>query len=114
MFWTLGYDTIYAHQDKEDDVLIGVKSSALALGRAQTRPWLFVFYAAALLLWGAAGACGGAWPDSGSALAAAALQLAGRRHGSMTEDPLDCLAKFRSNRFGRLAAVCRDRLRPTP
>ena len=32
--WTLGYDTIYAHQDKEDDVLIGVKSSALALGRA--------------------------------------------------------------------------------
>ena len=30
--WTLGYDTIYAHQDKEDDALIGVKSSALALG----------------------------------------------------------------------------------
>ena len=34
IFWTLGYDTIYAHQDKEDDARIGVKSSALALGRA--------------------------------------------------------------------------------
>ena len=47
----LGYDTIYAHQDKEDDVLIGVKSSALALG-PRTRPWLFIFYAAAAALWG--------------------------------------------------------------
>ena len=45
--WTLGYDTIYAHQDKEDDVRIGVKSSALALGE-RTRPWLFAFYAVAL------------------------------------------------------------------
>src|SRR5258707_12354934 len=52
--WTLGYDTIYAHQDKEDDALIGVKSSALALGR-RTRPCLFLFYAAAAGLWGAAG-----------------------------------------------------------
>ena len=38
--WVIGYDTIYAHQDKEDDVLIGVKSSALALGEA-TKTWLF-------------------------------------------------------------------------
>ena len=44
VFWTLGYDTIYAHQDKEDDVRIGVKSSALALG-SRTRPFLFAFYA---------------------------------------------------------------------
>src|SRR5207302_203825 len=39
IFWTIGYDTIYAHQDKEDDVRIGVKSSAIALG-SHTRPWL--------------------------------------------------------------------------
>ncbi|MGH6977502.1 MAG: 4-hydroxybenzoate octaprenyltransferase, partial [Stellaceae bacterium] len=48
--WTLGYDTIYAHQDRDDDALIGVKSSALALGRL-TRPFLFAFYAGAALLW---------------------------------------------------------------
>lgn len=52
--WTLGYDTIYAHQDKEDDVLIGVKSTALKLGADTTR-WLMGFYGAifaALLLSG--------------------------------------------------------------
>jgi len=41
--WTLGYDTIYAHQDKEDDVLIGVKSTALKFG-SKTGDWLFGFY----------------------------------------------------------------------
>src|SRR5690348_6574757 len=73
--WTLGYDTIYAHQDKEDDVLIGVKSSALALGAA-TRPALFVFYAGALALWVAAmRAAGLAW-QIWPALALVALHLA--------------------------------------
>ncbi|MBI1238895.1 MAG: 4-hydroxybenzoate octaprenyltransferase [Alphaproteobacteria bacterium] len=47
-FWTIGYDTIYAHQDKEDDALIGVKSSALLLG-PQTQTWLFIFYGLATL-----------------------------------------------------------------
>ena len=47
VFWTLGYDTIYAHQDKEDDALIGVKSTALLLG-ARTKPILSVFYGASL------------------------------------------------------------------
>ena len=42
-FWTLGYDTIYAHQDKEDDALIGVKSTALRFGE-RTKPWLVAFY----------------------------------------------------------------------
>ncbi|HXV74503.1 MAG TPA: 4-hydroxybenzoate octaprenyltransferase [Sphingomonadales bacterium] len=46
IFWTVGYDTIYAHQDKEDDILAGVKSSALILGE-NTQAWLFVFYALA-------------------------------------------------------------------
>jgi 4-hydroxybenzoate polyprenyltransferase len=97
MFWTIGYDTIYAHQDKEDDVLIGVKSSALALG-AGTRPWLFVFYAAALALWGAAGHMAGLGALFWAGLALVALQLAWQAARVDIDHPADCLAKFRSNR----------------
>jgi len=46
IFWTIGYDTIYAHQDKEDDALIGVKSTAIKLAE-RTKFWLRVFYALA-------------------------------------------------------------------
>jgi 4-hydroxybenzoate polyprenyltransferase len=67
--WTLGYDTIYAHQDKDDDALIGVKSSARRLGPL-TRPALWVFYTAAIIL------------------------LAARVD---PDDPADCLSKFKSN-----------------
>jgi len=96
--WTLGYDTIYAHQDKEDDVRIGVKSSALALG-ARTRPWLFVFYAAAGALWAGAGASAGlAWPYY-LGVGLAALQMAWQAARVAIDDPEDCLAKFRSNRL---------------
>ncbi len=96
--WTLGYDTIYAHQDKEDDVLIGVKSSALALG-ARTRPWLFAFYAAAAALWAAAGAAAAMrWPFY-LGLGAALLQLLWQAARVDIDDPADCLAKFRSNRW---------------
>ncbi len=95
--WTLGYDTIYAHQDKEDDALIGVKSSALALGTA-TRPALFVFYAAALALWIAASAAAGvAWPIW-VAMVLIAGHLAWQAARVDIDDPADCLAKFRSNR----------------
>src|SRR3546814_704849 len=60
--WTLGYDTIYAHQDKEDDALIGVKSLALRLGDG-SKPWLTGFFAVALALFGSAGwAAGLDWP----------------------------------------------------
>ncbi len=96
IFWTLGYDTIYAHQDKEDDALIGVKSSALALG-ARTRPLLFAFYAAAVLLWGLAGSRRARRAALGrprrSRRAADVAGGAGRHRR-----PADCLAKFRSNR----------------
>jgi 4-hydroxybenzoate polyprenyltransferase len=96
--WTLGYDTIYAHQDKEDDVLIGVKSSALALGTA-TRPALFVFYALALALFVAAALAAGlswlVWP----ALVLVALHLAWQAATVRIDDPADCLAKFRANRW---------------
>src|SRR5205823_4764047 len=72
--WTLGYDTIYAHQDKEDDARIAVKSSALALG-ARTRPFLFGFYAAALALWASAGTSAGLSVLVWAGLAGAGLQL---------------------------------------
>eukprot|EP01037_Dinobryon_pediforme_P026386 gene26386-28892_t len=51
--WVVGYDTIYALQDREDDALIGVRSSALRMGR-RVRLGVGLFYAAALVLWGAA------------------------------------------------------------
>ena len=53
-FWTLGYDTIYAHQDKADDALIGIKSTARRLGAATPR-WLWGFYGVTLALLAAAG-----------------------------------------------------------
>jgi 4-hydroxybenzoate polyprenyltransferase len=96
--WTLGYDTIYAHQDKDDDALIGVKSSALALGK-RTRPFLFIFYAAAVALWATAGVrAAPAWPFW-IGLAAAAAQLFWQAATVDTDDSADCLAKFRSNRI---------------
>jgi 4-hydroxybenzoate polyprenyltransferase len=98
VFWTIGYDTIYAHQDKEDDARIGVKSSALALGE-HTRPWLFVFYVAALVLWAAAGVVAGLGIAFWVGLLAAALHLAWQAARVDTDDPADCLAKFRSNRI---------------
>jgi 4-hydroxybenzoate polyprenyltransferase len=97
VFWTIGYDTIYAHQDKEDDLRIGVKSSAIALGR-HTRPWLFVFYTAASLGWAAVGHAAELGPIFWAGLGSAALQLAWQAARVNTEDPADCLRKFRSNR----------------
>lgn len=98
ILWTLGYDTIYAHQDKEDDALIGVKSSALRLG-ARTRPALFAFYAGTVLVLGAAGASADlAWPFHALLLAGGA-QLLWQAWRVDLDDPADCLAKFKSNRW---------------
>ena len=100
--WTLGYDTIYAHQDKEDDAPVGIKSLALKFGSA-TRPYLYAFYAAAIALAAASGwAEGLAWPFY-ALLAAGAVQLAWQARGIDLDDPVDCLVKFKSNRmFGWL------------
>ena len=57
--WVIGYDTIYAHQDREDDALIGIKSTARLFG-PRTRPMLMMFYTAAIVLIGIAGALAGA------------------------------------------------------
>ena len=96
--WTLGYDTIYAHQDKEDDALIGVKSSALALGE-RSRPAVTAFYLAAVGCFALAGYFNGfTWPFWLGLLAGAA-QLAWQARTVDFDDPADCLAKFHSNRW---------------
>ena len=102
IFWTLGYDTIYAHQDKEDDLSVGVKSSALKLGD-NTRPWLAIFYVAAVVLIGLSGwLMHLSWPFYG-ALGLAALQAGWQVATVAINDPDDCLRKFKSNRlFGWL------------
>ena len=98
IFWTLGYDTIYAHQDKEDDALIGVKSSALKLGD-RTRPYLFFVYAMTILLMGLIGPLIGYGPIYYAALALGLGQLLWQAWTVDLDDPTDCLAKFRSNRL---------------
>jgi 4-hydroxybenzoate polyprenyltransferase len=99
--WTLFYDTIYAHQDREDDALIGVKSTARLFG-AQTRPWLLGFLLAATLLAALAVAAAGL---TGPALAAAlagtlgfALHLGWQLRRLDIDDGALCLGLFRSNR----------------
>ncbi|WP_200933203.1 MULTISPECIES: 4-hydroxybenzoate octaprenyltransferase [unclassified Sphingomonas] len=99
--WVIGYDTIYALQDIEDDALAGVKSSARALG-PRARLGIGLFYAIAIGCWIAA-----FWLLRPQALATLALlpmglhfvwQVARLR----VEDPADALARFRSNRFAGL------------
>ncbi|HEY0270616.1 MAG TPA: 4-hydroxybenzoate octaprenyltransferase [Sphingomonas sp.] len=97
IFWVIGYDTIYALQDIEDDALAGVKSSARALGR-HVRGGVTVCYAVALVLWGAA-----FWARRPDGLALAALAPVAIHLGWQvwTLDPADAagaLARFRSNR----------------
>lgn len=102
--WTLGYDTIYAHQDKQDDALIGIKSSARRLGGA-TRPFLWVVYALTVLLLALAGALAGlAWPFY-PALAAAAAHLAWQAWQVRTDDWRDCLDKFKANKLTGLLVL---------
>jgi len=102
IFWTLGYDTIYAHQDKEDDALVGIKSTALKLG-TRTRPFLFGFYgvACALIFW--SGHLMGLSAVFWAFLGLGALQLAWQAARIDLDDPADCLRMFKSNRvFGWL------------
>ena len=109
IFWTLFYDTIYAHQDKEDDALIGVKSSALKLGAA-TKPWLAAFAAATLGAFAGAGWLIGAGPVYFLALAPAALHFLWQWRKLDIDDPDNCLRVFKSNRDAGLllllAPVC--------
>jgi 4-hydroxybenzoate polyprenyltransferase len=95
--WVIGYDTIYAHQDREDDALVGLKSTALLFG-ARTRPILSAFYAAAVILIGLAGWTAGAGILFALGLAAFALHLTWQVWTLDINDPDRCLALFKSNR----------------
>ena len=95
--WVIGYDTIYAHQDAEDDALIGVKSTALLFG-ARTQSALMVFYALAVVLIGAALVLAGTgWP-AWIGLAAFAAHLVWQIGRLEIGDPALCLRLFKSNR----------------
>lgn len=110
--WTLGYDTIYAHQDKEDDALIGIKSTALRLGSA-TRRWLLLFYGATIVLAAAAAYMAGSHWLFYVGLAAASGHLAWQGARLDIDDAARCLTLFRANRgFGwlLLAAFLAGRL----
>ena len=96
ILWVIGYDTMYAHQDKEDDALIGVRSTARLFGD-RTKPALIVLYSGTLALFVAALMLAGAgWP-------AYLGMLIGCGHmiwqvlALNTEDPDNCLALFKSN-----------------
>jgi 4-hydroxybenzoate polyprenyltransferase len=95
--WVIGYDTIYAHQDAEDDALIGIKSTALLFG-ARTRPALMVFYGLAVVLIGAALALAGARLSAWIGLGAFAAHLIWQIRRLQISDPALCLRIFKSNR----------------
>jgi 4-hydroxybenzoate polyprenyltransferase len=100
IFWILGYDTIYAHQDREDDALIGVKSTARLFG-AQTKPFLAVCYAATIAFVAVAMAHL-SWFGI-LVLALPAALLARQIFLLDIADPALCLKLFKSNREVGLA-----------
>jgi 4-hydroxybenzoate polyprenyltransferase len=104
-FWTLGYDTIYAHQDKEDDALIGVKSTARLLMH-QSGKWILRFYAVCFtLVLAAAFAEHAGWPFAFVMLAAGAHLLWQVRRLNI-HDTANCLMLFRANaKTGALIAA---------
>ncbi len=105
IFWTLGYDTIYGHQDKVDDAVIGVKSSALALGD-KTRPFVAVCYALTLILIIATGPLANMYLLFYVLMGVAALHAIWQVLALDIDDPDQCLTLFKSNRdFGLLVAV---------
>jgi 4-hydroxybenzoate polyprenyltransferase len=101
IFWVIGYDTIYALQDREDDALVGIRSSALALGR-HVRSGVVACYALALALWSAALWQVRADPLILAALAPLALHLSWQVATLRDDDGSGALDRFRSNRTAGL------------
>lgn len=100
--WTIGYDTIYAHQDKEDDALIGVRSTARLFG-SRTRQWLAGLYGLTLALLGIAFLLAGVGPVAYLGLFAAGAMFAYQIVVLDIDDAEQCLALFKSN--GRVGAI---------
>ena len=108
LFWTLGYDTIYAHQDKDDDALIGVRSTARLFGAA-TKSWVAAFYGLAFLLLVAAGLVAGLSLIFLIGMLVVGAHLAWQVLRLDISSADSCLAVFRSNReLGLLmfTAIC--------
>jgi len=106
--WTLAYDTVYAHQDKEDDAMVGIKSTALLFGD-KSKPIVAGFFGAALLLIAAAKITATGIGASLFLLALPAAHAAWQLWRWRQDDPASCLKIFKSNRdFGLLAllALC--------
>ena len=97
VLWTIGYDTIYAHQDKDDDRELGLGSTALRFGAA-TPLWIAGFYAVGWLLWVLASLAAGAGVVLFSALGLAAVHLAWQVVTLDIANAANCLQRFRSNR----------------
>ena len=95
--WVIAYDTIYAHQDREDDALIGIKSTALLFG-ARTKPALSFFFTIAVMLIGVAGVTAGGGTLFLFGLVAFAAHLAWQVSRLDIGDPDLCLRLFKSNR----------------
>ena len=95
--WVIGYDTIYAHQDREDDALIGIKSTALLFGE-RTKSMLALFYALAVALIALAGWRAGGGVVFALGLGAFAAHLAWQVMRLDIHDPVLCLVVFKSNR----------------
>ncbi|MCE1234868.1 MAG: 4-hydroxybenzoate octaprenyltransferase [Hyphomicrobiales bacterium] len=96
ILWTIGYDTIYAHQDKEDDAIVGVRSTA-RLFADRTRIWLVRLYGATVTLFAVALVTAGVGPFAWIGLAGFALHLARQIATLDIDDPDRCLKQFRSN-----------------
>lgn len=100
--WTIGYDTIYAHQDKEDDALVGVRSTARLFGE-HTKTWLWRLYGTTFLAIGASFVLAGIGPVAYVGLLAGGVMLVWQILVLDIDNPDQCLALFKSNnRVGAL------------
>jgi 4-hydroxybenzoate polyprenyltransferase len=97
ILWVIGYDTIYAHQDRDDDLLIGIKSTALLFGE-RTPTMLATFYAGAIVLIAAAGFMAGGGIFFTIGIIGFAAHLAWQVSRLDIDDPAHCLTLFKSNR----------------
>ncbi|MBC9209505.1 4-hydroxybenzoate octaprenyltransferase [Roseomonas aerophila] len=103
--WILAYDTIYAHQDREDDILVGIRSTARHFGE-RTRPFLAICYGGAVVLLALAGWLGGMGPWFWPVLLLPAAMLAWQVARLDIHNPALCLRLFQSNRdVGLLIAL---------
>ncbi len=103
-FWILGYDTIYAHQDREDDALVGVRSTARLFAETSV-PFLIVCYGLTVLLLVLAGFLAGLSPWFLPVLALPAWLLGRQVTGLDINNPKLCLALFKSNKWVGLSVA---------